>query len=75
MIKLEQPEKPDALLSCLDDRIQELSKNILAIEDVMKEEDCEDWDFQQGLKTGYERALQEMISAYRLTMNFRKMCV
>lgn len=75
MIKLEQPDKPDTLLSCFNDRIQELNKTINAIKDVMKEEDCEDWDFQQGLKTGYEIALQEMISAYNLTMNFRKMGV
>jgi hypothetical protein len=67
VIKLEQPDKPDALLSCLDDR-----KTIMAIEDVQKEEDCEDWDYQQGLKTGYDRALMEMISAYRLVLNFRK---
>lgn len=73
LIKLEQPDKPDALLSCLDDRIQELKKTIMAIEDVQKEEDCEDWDYQQGLKTGYDRALVEMISAYRLVLNFRKM--
>ena len=72
LIKLEQPDKPDALLSCLDDRIQELKKSVMEIELGQLSDDCEDWDYQQGLKTGYDRALMEMISAYRLVLNFRK---